>query len=68
MGVNTWDTANMYSNGKSEEIIGKALKKYNIPRHKVVIMTKLHWAVGEDPRKSPPSLSLSLSLYLSLPD
>ncbi|CAI4213698.1 unnamed protein product [Parascedosporium putredinis] len=31
MGVNTWDTANMYSNGKSEEIIGKALEKYNIP-------------------------------------
>ncbi|PKS07898.1 hypothetical protein jhhlp_006506 [Lomentospora prolificans] len=48
MGLNTWDTANMYSNGESEVIIGKALKKYNIPRHKVVIMTKLHWAVGED--------------------
>lgn len=30
--------------------MGKALKKYQIPRHKVVIMTKCHWAVGEDPQ------------------
>ncbi|KAL2057447.1 hypothetical protein ABVK25_002500 [Lepraria finkii] len=34
MGVNTWDTANVYSNGVSEEIIGKAIKKYNIPATK----------------------------------
>ena len=39
----------MYSNGKSEEIVGKAIKKYDIPREKVVIMTKCHWAVGEEP-------------------
>ncbi|KAI9665409.1 MAG: hypothetical protein M1831_001847 [Alyxoria varia] len=39
-GLNSWDTANVYSNGVSEEIIGKAIKKYNIPRHKLVIMTK----------------------------
>lgn len=48
-GLNTWDTANVYSNGASEVIIGKALKKYEIPRHKVVIMTKCHWGVGETP-------------------
>ncbi|KAI0512859.1 NADP-dependent oxidoreductase domain-containing protein [Xylaria bambusicola] len=39
-GINTWDTANVYSNGESERVMGKALKKYNIPRQKVVIMTK----------------------------
>ncbi|KAL8726074.1 MAG: hypothetical protein Q9166_006953 [cf. Caloplaca sp. 2 TL-2023] len=39
-GLNTWDTANVYSNGVSEEIIGKAIKKYEIPRHKLVILTK----------------------------
>ncbi|GJC99101.1 aldo/keto reductase [Colletotrichum higginsianum] len=33
-GLNTWDTANVYSNGASEVTIGKALKKYNIPREK----------------------------------
>jgi aryl-alcohol dehydrogenase-like predicted oxidoreductase len=52
-GVNTWDTANMYSNGASESIIGKALKKYDIPRHKVVIMTKCFQAVGEEPETVP---------------
>ena len=40
-GINTFDTANMYSNGESERILGKALKEYNIPREKVVIMTKV---------------------------
>jgi aryl-alcohol dehydrogenase-like predicted oxidoreductase len=48
-GLNTWDTANVYSNGVSEIIVGKAIKKYNIPRSKVVILTKCHWAVGEEP-------------------
>ncbi|KAK2007890.1 aldo/keto reductase [Colletotrichum eremochloae] len=48
-GLNTWDTANAYSNGASEMTIGKALKKYNIPRQKVVILTKCYSAVGEDP-------------------
>ncbi|KAI0006907.1 putative aryl-alcohol protein [Xylariaceae sp. FL0662B] len=48
-GLNTWDTANGYSQGASEVIVGKALKKYNIPREKVVIMTKCFWAVGETP-------------------
>ncbi|AEO59186.1 Aldo/keto reductase-like protein [Thermothelomyces thermophilus ATCC 42464] len=48
-GLNTWDTANVYSNGASEIIVGKALKRYNIPREKVVIMTKCCFAVGEEP-------------------
>ncbi|KAK0117554.1 hypothetical protein ONS95_011891 [Cadophora gregata] len=48
-GLNTWDTANVYSNGASEIIIGKAIKKYNIPRHKLVILTKCHGSVGETP-------------------
>ncbi|CCF45235.1 aldo/keto reductase [Colletotrichum higginsianum] len=47
-GLNTWDTANVYSNGGSEIVVGKALKQLNIPREKVVILTKCHFAVGED--------------------
>ena len=39
-GLNTWDTADMYSNGVSEEVIGKAIKKFSIPREKLVILTK----------------------------
>lgn len=46
-GVNTWDTANVYSNGVSEKIIAKAIKQYNIPRHKLLILTKCYAAVGE---------------------
>ncbi|KAF3191677.1 hypothetical protein TWF225_000905 [Orbilia oligospora] len=40
-GINTFDTANVYSNGDSERIIGQALRKYDIPRRKVIIMTKV---------------------------
>ncbi|OHF03275.1 aldo-keto reductase [Colletotrichum orchidophilum] len=47
-GINTWDTANMYSNGVSEEVIGKAIKKFEIPREKLVLMTKCFIHVGEE--------------------
>ncbi|KAJ7027307.1 Aldo/keto reductase [Mycena alexandri] len=46
-GLTTFDTANIYSNGESERIIGKFLKKYNIPRSKVVIASKVHHLVVE---------------------
>ena len=48
-GINTWDTANVYSQGVSEIIVGKAIKKYRIPREKVIVMTKCFWGVGEEP-------------------
>lgn len=47
--MNTWDTANVYSNGVSEEIIGKAIKKYNIPRDKLVILSKCYAPLGDTP-------------------
>ncbi|KAL7775824.1 hypothetical protein CFE70_006236 [Pyrenophora teres f. teres 0-1] len=37
-----WDTANVYSNGASEEIMGAVLGEFKIPRRKVVIMTKVY--------------------------
>ncbi|KIA75499.1 aldo-keto reductase protein [Aspergillus ustus] len=51
-GINTWDTADAYSNGRSEEIVGKALKTYNIPREQVVILTKIYYAL--DPVNQSP--------------
>ncbi|KAI1261163.1 aldo-keto reductase [Xylariaceae sp. FL1019] len=48
-GINTWDTAGAYSNGLSEVVFGKALKEFNIPREKVVIMTKCFLVVSEEP-------------------
>ena len=47
-GINTWDTADSYSMGKSEEIIGKALRTLPIPRERVVIMTKCYYGLPED--------------------
>ncbi|KAJ5107984.1 Aldo/keto reductase [Penicillium angulare] len=47
-GINTWDTADVYSHGRSEEIVGKALKKYNIPRNRVVILSKCFWGVNDE--------------------
>ncbi|KAJ5704137.1 hypothetical protein N7493_011275 [Penicillium malachiteum] len=55
LGINTFDTANTYSNGESETILGKALTKYSIPRSKVVIMTKLYYPVLEDDPNSRPN-------------
>jgi len=41
-GINTFDTANVYSFGESERILGKAIKKYNLPREEIVVLTKLY--------------------------
>lgn len=40
--------ANVYSNGVSEKILGKAIKKYNFPRGKIVIATKLYGVCSEE--------------------
>ncbi|KAG0269751.1 hypothetical protein DFQ27_002167 [Actinomortierella ambigua] len=39
-GINFFDTADGYSNGKSEEILGKAIRKYNMDRGRIVVATK----------------------------
>lgn len=48
-GLNFFDTANIYSNGQSEEILGKAIKKYNWRRNAIVIATKVCATVGHAP-------------------
>jgi 1-deoxyxylulose-5-phosphate synthase len=45
LGINFFDTADVYSNGKSEEVVGKALKDFT-SRDQVVIATKVHGAMG----------------------
>ncbi|CAK7212885.1 CSG1/SUR1-like protein [Sporothrix curviconia] len=47
-GINTWDTADVYSHGRSEEIVGKALRTYGIPRDRVVILSKCYFGVSDD--------------------
>ena len=46
-GINFVDTADVYSFGESEEIVGKALAQTK--RHKVVLATKVHGPMGQDP-------------------
>jgi aryl-alcohol dehydrogenase (NADP+) len=50
-GINFFDTADMYSVGVSEEILGRALKEFGKPRDRVVIGTKVFNAMGEDPNQ-----------------
>jgi len=52
-GVTTFDTANMYSNGESERLIGRFMQKYSIPRRKVLIATKVYSLVAEDVGTNP---------------
>ncbi|QLG74689.1 hypothetical protein HG535_0H00140 [Zygotorulaspora mrakii] len=55
-GIRTFDTADIYSNGKSEHLLGEFLKHYNINRETVVILSKIRFAVDE---------SLPMTLLLS---
>jgi aryl-alcohol dehydrogenase-like predicted oxidoreductase len=48
-GLTSWDTANVYSNGVSEQMIGDVIKKHNLPRHKLLLLTKCFGTVGETP-------------------
>lgn len=47
-GINVIDTADMYSSGESEEIVGKALRRR---RDDVILATKVHFPMGEGPNR-----------------
>ncbi len=47
-GINFFDTADMYSLGASEEILGRALREH-LPRDEAVIATKVFYPVGSKP-------------------
>jgi aryl-alcohol dehydrogenase-like predicted oxidoreductase len=55
LGVNWFDTANMYSLGASEEILGKALKKWSPNRDEIVIQTKVNQRMGLGPNRAGSS-------------
>jgi len=52
-GVNLFDTADMYSNGKSEEVLGKAIE--GISRDKLILSTKSTFTFGEGPNNQGSS-------------
>ncbi|KAJ7775121.1 aryl-alcohol dehydrogenase [Mycena metata] len=48
-GINAFDTANGYSNGLSEEVLGRAIKEHKLPRDEIVILTKLFFPISRNP-------------------
>ncbi|HJX28820.1 MAG TPA: aldo/keto reductase, partial [Thermoanaerobaculia bacterium] len=53
LGINFFDTANMYSLGASEEVLGRALRDFRdlARRDQVVIATKLYFPMGDGPNE-----------------
>lgn len=45
-GINFFDTADVYTEGESEKILGQSLKNLKIARQHVVIATKVYGRVG----------------------
>jgi L-glyceraldehyde 3-phosphate reductase len=60
LGINFFDSANVYSDGTSEEIVGRALKDF-APRDEIVLATKVHGRM----RKGPNGAGLSRKAILS---
>lgn len=50
LGINFFDTADMYSNGASEEVTGRALRDF-ASRDQVVIATKVFFPLREGPNE-----------------
>ncbi len=51
VGVNFFDNAEIYAAGKSEEVMGAALKKLNWRRSSYVISTKFYWGLYDGPNE-----------------
>src|SRR5262249_60470727 len=49
LGINFFDTADMYSLGRSEEVLGRALREF-ASRDQVVVATKVFFPVGDGPQ------------------
>ena len=60
LGITFFDTANVYSDGTSEEIVGRALKEYG-RRDELVIATKVHGRMHEGPNGAGLSRKAILS-------
>ncbi len=50
LGINSFDTANVYALGEAEKVVGETLNKY--PRESYVLATKVFWPMGDRPNDS----------------
>lgn len=55
LGINWFDTANMYSIGGSEECLGEALHRLKPNRDEIVVQTKVNQRMGEGPNMAGSS-------------
>ncbi|MGH9566274.1 MAG: aldo/keto reductase, partial [Candidatus Angelobacter sp.] len=51
LGINFFDTADMYSLGRSEEVLGRALRDFGPSRDKLVLASKVFFPLGDDPNQ-----------------
>jgi voltage-dependent potassium channel beta subunit len=51
-GVNFFDNAEVYASGKSEEVMGDAIKALKWPRLNYIVSTKFYWGLAEPETKS----------------
>lgn len=51
LGINFFDTADMYSLGESERVLGRAMKDFGPSRDRLVIATKVFYPLGDDPNQ-----------------
>ncbi|KAJ7476082.1 aryl-alcohol dehydrogenase [Mycena latifolia] len=49
---NAFDTANVYSKGLSEEVLGRAIKEHKLPRDEIVVLTKVFFALSHNPEET----------------
>ena len=47
LGVNFFDTADVYARGRSEEVVGRTLREF--PRDQIVLATKVYFPMGDGP-------------------
>jgi aryl-alcohol dehydrogenase-like predicted oxidoreductase len=48
-GINFFDTANVYSFGESEKLLGESIKQLGLPRDRIVVATKVHGPMSQEP-------------------
>ncbi|OJJ48977.1 hypothetical protein ASPZODRAFT_129339 [Penicilliopsis zonata CBS 506.65] len=60
-GINFFDTAESYSNGEAEVVLGQAIKKFGWKQNDLVISTKLYWGQSNSATPNRPLNNVGLS-------
>jgi len=54
-----FDNAEAYSAGKAEEVMGRCIKRLDVPRSTLVISTKIFWGAGSIPESFPSACTVN---------